>query len=1244
MAGSCSSSSSTHIYRYDVFISFRGEDTRKTFISHLLKALDGKKIDTYIDYKLKSGDEIGPALLKAIEESKISLIVFSENYASSRWCLDEMIHINECKERYQQSVIPIFYRIDPSHVRYQRESYAAAFAKHEERFEDKRERVLKWRHALTTIANLSGFDSLTTSNDSELVERIVKAILMQLDRELSTDLTGLVGVESRIQKIESLLCIDGIVPPEVCLRTVGIWGMGGIGKTTLAGAVFNRLSSQFEASCFLANVREESKRCGLNHLRDELLRELLKEERLRIGTPSVGSTSVRKRLSHTKVLVVLDDVNDFSQLEHLVGEEVQFGRGSRIIITTRDKQLLRDMRLLRKEAKNDVRIYEVQELNGNEALQLFHLNASTEMCSRGNFIFLRGLVDYASGIPLALKIWGSLFRRCKNMKERENFLVKLKTYPNEKLQNVYRVSYDVLEENEREIFLSIACFHKNDFIHDAKRQLDACGLFADSGIEALIDMSLISIKSGLLWMHDVIQEMGWEIVRKECPEEPGKRSRLYTPNDVHHVLEKNTGTEKVQGISVRLNSAEEQTWTQLTQALVKMYNLKFLNFYGYFSQYWNLQDLESLPNALRYLCWPEYPLKSLPSKFSLDNLVELLMPHSQLQRLWNESQQILKNLRRIDLSDSKQLVEVPDLSKSVNIKSIDLRGCTRLVEVPPYFQNLPKLTSLNLGHCSSLKICSEIPRNMKFLVLESTAIEELPSSIWSHKNLVQLNLERCEGLKNLPNSIWKLNSLTSFNLCWTGIEGLPSSIECFSNSVVSIQLYYCRRLVSLPTSICKLNCLSRLSLEGCSSFKNFPEILEPLESLKYLNLVGTDIKELPSSIQNLVGLKTLTLSRCQSLESVPNSIYYLSLLNFQVDGCCSLKALPHSSIILWSLVHCLDFKGCNIFEEIPDCICSSTSLIELDLRDSMIKSIPSTIKQPSRLRVLNVSNCKRLESLPDLPCLRQLNASGCTKLKTVSFSMTALTQGLDQVCEDARLYLDERHELYNCVNLDENARSNIMDDAHLRIMHMATANYHKFQYEGSEFWGVEPASVAVVCCGNEIPKWFSFQREGGSIQIKLPLNWCDDANFLGLALCAVVTINKPGMIDCGCNSIFKTINGDSHQFNHFFSIQVHSLLTSLGDVNSDHIFVWYDSLEKVRSTRLCNATIEASFNFSAQNYVTTRCGVCFLYAQALDQDAVKCQIIDQVPTQTSPDDELVASESEISVSSLEMMFRKLSLY
>ncbi|KAK9930320.1 hypothetical protein M0R45_027359 [Rubus argutus] len=1177
-----SSSFSAHVFRYDVFVSFRGEDTRNSFTSHLLKALDGKKVVTYTDYKLENGDEIAPALWKAIEESRISVIIFSENYASSPWCLDELVHILECKERYQQFVIPIFYRVNPAHVRQQRESYAAAFSKHEERFKDRMDKVLKWKGALTIAANLSGFDSHAISNESELVERIVKAILMNLDRQSSSDLTGLVGVESRIQKIESLICIS---PQDVQVLTVGIWGMGGIGKTTLAGAVFNRLSSHFEASCFLANVREESEKCGMKHLRNELLRELLKEDSLSIGTPSIGSTFVNKRLSLAKVLVVLDDVNVLNQLEYLVGDQVQFGPGSRIIITTRDMQLLKDMQVLRKGVDHDVKIYEVQKLNCNEALQLFHLHASQEISlGEDSTMFLRAVVDYAAGIPLALQIWGSLFRRCKSKQERESLLNKLKIFPDKKLLNVYRISYDALDENEREIFLNIACFHKEEVIDDAKRQLDACGLFADSGIKILIDMSLISIKHeygrNCLWMHDVIQEMGWAIVHEQCPEEPGKRSRLWNLEDVYHVLARNTGTEKVQSISVNLSKVKELNLR--SPDFKKMYNLRFLKFYRrYHVNQCNVSlNLKSLPSALRYLCWPAYPLKSLPSKFSSENLVELSMPNSQLQRLWNGGQNP-RNLKRIDLRYSKQLVEVPDLSKSVNIEGIDLRGCIRLVEVPSYFEFLHKLASLNLSHCSNLRFLSDMPHNMKFLNLDNTAVEELPSSIFSLEKLVELNLECCEGIKNLPNSTWKLNSLTSLYLCGTSIEGLPLSIECLSG-VVSFQLKFCKRLVSLPTSICKLKSLERLSLEGCSSFKHFPEILEPMQRLEDLSLSLTDIKELPSSIENLVGLKRLRLYECKSLESVPNSIYNLNLAIFALDGCCRLKTLPPSSVILWSSIRGLDLHGCLALEEIPDCIYSLTSIWRLDLSESMIKSISPTIKQASGLRFLYVSNCKCLQSLPELPyLLKVLDASGCTKLKTVSRSMTALTQGLEEILDR-----HEQHLFYDCVTLDENARSNIVDDAYLRIMRTATANYHasllkKCQSEGSEFSDEKSPSVAVVCPGDELPKWLSYQTEGCSIKVKLPLTWCHDANFLGLALCAVVTTHNPCWLDYGFNFVFKTINGESHQFNHCARTYERAR-TGWGGNISDHLFVWYDSLEEVWSTDFNNA-IEASFEFFAQN-------------------------------------------------------------
>ncbi|RXI00734.1 hypothetical protein DVH24_000968 [Malus domestica] len=144
--------------KYDVFVSFRGEDTRRGITSHLHAALLQKKIETYIDYRLQKGKEIRPALRKAIEKSTHSVIIFSKNYASSTWCLDELVHILECEERYGQKVIPVFYDINPSDVRRQHGSYAAAFAQLEKHFKDSIDKVHKWRRAMKTAADLSGFD------------------------------------------------------------------------------------------------------------------------------------------------------------------------------------------------------------------------------------------------------------------------------------------------------------------------------------------------------------------------------------------------------------------------------------------------------------------------------------------------------------------------------------------------------------------------------------------------------------------------------------------------------------------------------------------------------------------------------------------------------------------------------------------------------------------------------------------------------------------------------------------------------------------------------------------------------------------------------------------------------------------------------------------------------------------------------------------------------------------------------
>ncbi|XP_020238962.1 TMV resistance protein N-like [Cajanus cajan] len=183
-----SSSNDSQNKEHEVFVSFRGEDTRNTFTGHLNAALKRCGIRTYIDHDLRRGDEISQTLLRAIEEANLSVIVFSENFATSKWCLDEVVKILECKERNGQIVVPVFYHVDPSMVRNQTGSYGDAFAKHEQRFGGNTEKVQKWRKALTHVANHSGWECSPNSMESELVEEIGMDVLEKLNRVYVGDL------------------------------------------------------------------------------------------------------------------------------------------------------------------------------------------------------------------------------------------------------------------------------------------------------------------------------------------------------------------------------------------------------------------------------------------------------------------------------------------------------------------------------------------------------------------------------------------------------------------------------------------------------------------------------------------------------------------------------------------------------------------------------------------------------------------------------------------------------------------------------------------------------------------------------------------------------------------------------------------------------------------------------------------------------------------------------------------------
>ncbi|KAH9288601.1 hypothetical protein KI387_032718, partial [Taxus chinensis] len=858
---------------YDVFINHRGPDVKDTLVTQFYNSLRELGISAFLDSKEKElGNSLPSTIETAIRSAAVHIAIFSKKYAESPWCLAELVLMLQSKAK----IVPVFYDVQPWELRHiEKGVYADAFTNYEKKSRYL-QKLKEWKEALQSVSFLTGEEF---NGDCK---NIVSAVQKEFERLKPKLLVAKypVGLHKLVQDFEKE-CLDELVDDfeSQCRmseegkdkpKIVGIFGMGGIGKTTLSKELFNLKRSQYSRGCFLFDVREAYVKRELKDIFDKNPPDFKSIEE---GASYIEDYIARS--NDLSFLVILDDHAE--QLDAF--SSIHKSRNSLVIVTTRDVGVL--------VSTGITTGYNLKGMNKDAARELFcwHAFQQPHPSTNGYEDLVNAFLDGCGGLPLSLQVLGRHVRgRDKNYWTLK--LKKVSTMLPQDIKQRLKISFDSLDNEEKQIFMDIACFFINKMKKMALRIWEGSGWNGEHALQKLKDKCLVEEIEIYTWqgnklvlrMHDHLRDLGREMSDELSP-------RMWRRQDIESM--------GLEGFQFILSS----NWRCFGSVKERSMNATIRYFIGN-SNGWS--------HTSTSLLWLEidcidskYHCTLIPSWIPLQNLQYLTISDGFLIRLWQSDVKQPSSLKELYIEDTI-LEEFPDLTKMSNrLEKVVLNG----TEIPiKWLSFVESLKPANLSFVDDVYATFESSSShLRLTGLEFKGLVALnnegqsPTVESPMSSLRKVEFGRQHSVTKVLISGYHYPNLESLHL--TDMDNLTDVDLISVTTLVSLELTDCYNLKSI-SGISDLTNLKVLKIKGCSEI----EELDGFANLKVVYI--SDLTELVKiSIHHCSELETVIIERCEKLQNIAGIEEWPTLKHMEIPLC--------NGVAIRNFIHSLQRVPCK---------------------------------------------------------------------------------------------------------------------------------------------------------------------------------------------------------------------------------------------------------------------------------------------------------------------------------------------